>query len=225
MFRLALTLALTALAVAACGPPRAEPRTTIVTGGATGGGPRVLFEDDLRAPRNWPAATGSICRSSYGDGGFIVENIATGAPCLLGPVHPEMFPASVRIEVSARQRKGTREGAFGLMFASRGSAESRTFATLGLTANGTYRVAAWSGKWAYPVPPTATRSVKTEYGAVNHLAVELREKSLVAYVNGRPVATAELASDAAGTLGLYVDQRGMEVLFTQLRVVELAPLR
>jgi hypothetical protein len=39
------------------------------------------------------------------------------------------------------------------------------------------------------------------------------------------VATAELASDAAGTLGLYVDQRGMEVLFTQLRVVELAPLR
>lgn len=232
MFRLALTLALTALAVAGCGPPRAEPRTTIVSGGASGGGsggvtggPRVLFEDDLRAPRHWPSATGSICKSSYGDGGYIVENIATGAPCLLGPVRPEVFPASVRIEVQARQRKGTREGAFGLMFASRGSAESRTFATLGLTANGTYRVAAWTGKWAYPVPPTATRSVKTEYGAVNHLAVELREKSIVAYVNGRPVATAELPSDAAGTVGLYVDQRGMEVLFSQLRVVELAPVR
>ena len=49
MSRLALTLALSAaLGVAACGPPRVEPRTTIV-----GGGPRVLFEDDLRAPRNW----------------------------------------------------------------------------------------------------------------------------------------------------------------------------
>ena len=45
MSRLALTLGLTAtLAVAGCGPPRAEPRTTIVSGG-----PRVLFEDDLRA--------------------------------------------------------------------------------------------------------------------------------------------------------------------------------
>jgi len=68
MSRLTLTLALTAtLAVAACGPPRTEPRTTIVSGG-----PRVLFEDDLRAPRNWPAATGSICKASYGDGGYIV---------------------------------------------------------------------------------------------------------------------------------------------------------
>ncbi|GEM_PF-1102648 len=217
--RLLLSIVLTAIAVAGCGP-RVEPRATIMTDG-----PRVLFEDDLRAPRHWPAATGSICRSSYADGGYIVENIATGAPCLLGPVNPEVFPASVRIEVSARQRKGTREGAFGLMFASRGSADGRTFATLGLTSNGTYRVAAWNGRWAYPVPPTATRTVKTEYGAVNHLAVEAREKSIVAYVNGRPVATAELPTEAAGTLGFYVDQRGMEVVFSHLRVVQLAPLR
>jgi hypothetical protein len=47
----------------------------------------------------------------------------------------------------------------------------------------------------------------------------------VAYVNGRPVATAELATEASGTLGLYVDQRGMEVLFTNLRVSELPPIR
>jgi hypothetical protein len=220
MSRLALTLALTvALAAAACGP-RAEPRTTIAAGG-----PQVLFEDELRAPRNWPAAHGSICKSSYADGGYVVENIGASAPCLLGPVRAESYPAAVRIEVSARQRKGTREGAFGLMFASRGSAEGRTFATFGLTANGTYRVASWSGKWAYPVPPTATRSVKTEYGALNTLAVEVREKSIVAYVNGRPVATAELGVEAAGTLGLYVDQRGMEVLFSNLRVIELAPMR
>ena len=51
------------------------------------------------------------------------------------------------------------------------------------------------------MPPTATRSVKTEYGALNTLAVELREQSIVAYVNGRPVATAELAAEASGTLG------------------------
>jgi hypothetical protein len=220
MSRLALTLALTAaLAAVACGPPRVEPRTTIV------GGPRLLFEDDLRAPRNFSAVTLSFCKSSYGDSGIIVESIAATAPCLLDPVHREVFPASVRIEVSARQRKGTREGAFGLMFASRGSADARTFATFGLTANGTYRVASWAGKWAYPVPPTATRSVKTEYGALNTLAVELREKSIVAYVNGRPVATAELPTEASGALGLYVDQRGMEVVFSNLRVVELAPLR
>jgi hypothetical protein len=67
--------------------------------------------------------------------------------------------------------------------------------------------------------------VKTEYGAPNTLAVELRERSIVAYVNGRPVATAELAAEASGTLGLYVDQRGMEVLFTNLRVSELASIR
>src|SRR5216683_1874256 len=132
----------------------------------------------------------------------------------------------VRFEVTARLRKGTREGAFGLMFASRGGGDNRTFATFGLTANGTYRVASWiGGKWNYPVPPTATRSVKTEYGAPNTVAVELRDRSIVAYVNGRPVATAELAAEASGTLGLYVDQRGMEVLFTNLRVSELPPIR
>jgi hypothetical protein len=111
------------------------------------------------------------------------------------------------------------------MFAGRGTATDRTFATLGLTSNGTYRVANWNGKWVYPVPPTATRSVKTDYGALNTLAVELRDRSVVAYVNGRPVATAELAAEAAGTLGFYVDQRGMEVVFSHLRVVELLPLR
>jgi hypothetical protein len=222
MSRLALTLTLTvALAAGACGP-RGEVRTTI-----GGSGPRVLFEDDLRAPRNWPAAHGSICRSSYADGGFVVENIAasTFTTCLLEPVHPEAFGASVRIEVSARLRKGSREDAFGLMFGSRGSGARRTFATLGLTGNGTYRVATWSGKWNYPVPPTATRTIKTDYGALNTLAVEVRDRSIVAYVNGRPVATAELAAEPAGTLGLYVDQRGMEVVFSQLRVVELQPMR
>ena len=218
MSRLVLTLAL-ALTATAC-VPKTEPRTVI------GAGPRVLFDDDLRAPRNWAASTGTICRTSYADGGFVVENIAAAAPCLLGPVRPEVFPAQVRIEITARLRKGTREGAFGMMFASRGGPDNRTFATLGLTANGTYRVASWSGgKWSYPVPPTASRSVKTGYGAPNTLAVELRERSIVAYVNGRPTATAELPAEASGSLGLYVDQRGMEVLFSNLRVSELAAIR
>ena len=215
--RLLLILAL-ALAVTGCAP-RVEPRTVL------GSGPRVLFEDELRVARNWPAARGTICRASYDDGGFAVENIAPAAPCVLRPVRPEVFPARVRIEVTARLRKGTREGAYGLVFAGRGGPERHTFATLALTANGTYRVAAWNGTWSYPVPPTASRSVRTEYGAPNTVAVELRERSIVAYVNGRPVATAELGAEASGTLGLYVDQRGMEVLFSDLRVSELSPIR
>ncbi len=220
MSRLVLTLAL-ALVATACAPAT-ESRTVIAAG------PRVLFDDELRTARNWSASTGTACKASYAAGGFVVENIAasTSTPCLLGPVRPEAFPAGVRIEVTARLRKGSREDAFGLMFASRGGADNRTFATLGLTANGTYRVASWSGgKWSYPVPLTVSRSVKTEYGAPNAMAVELRDRSIVAYVNGRPVATAELAAEASGTLGLYVDQRGMEVLFTNLRVSDLPPIR
>jgi hypothetical protein len=218
MARLVLTLTL-ALVAAGCAP-QGEPRTFIATG------PRVIFVDDLRAPRNWSAASGSICRSAYGDNGFVVENIAPSAACVLPPVSPQVFPASVRIEVTARLRKGTREGAFGIMFAGRGGPEDRTFATFALTANGTHRIASWTApKWSYPVPWTPNRSVKTEYGAPNALAVELRDRSVVAYINGRPVATAELAAEASGTLGLYVDQRGMEVLFSDLRVSELSPIR
>ncbi|HEY7868842.1 MAG TPA: hypothetical protein VIF59_06425 [Methylomirabilota bacterium] len=220
MSRLVVTLAL-ALAATACAP-QAEPRTVI------GAGPRVVFDDDLRAARHWSAASGAICRSAYSDGGLAVENVAasTTASCLLPPVRPEVFPARVRIEITARLRKGTRESPYGLMFASRGGGDTRSFSTFGLTANGTYRVSSWSGgKWSYPVPPTFSPSVKTDYGAPNTLAVELRERSVVAYINGRPVATAELPGDAGGALGLYVDQRGMEVLFSNLRVSELPALR
>jgi len=219
MSRLVLTLAL-ALAATACAP---KTESRIVIGGP---GSRVLFDDDLHTARNWSASTGTTCKTGYAAGGFVVENIAPAAPCLLGPVRPEVFPARVRIEVTARLRKGSREGAFGVMFASRGGADNRTFATLGLTANGTYRVASWSGgKWSYPVPPTASPSVRTDHGTPNTLAVELRDRSVVAYVNGRPVATADLPDEARGTLGLFVDQRGMEVLFSNLRVSELPPIR
>ena len=62
MSRLALTLALAAaLAAGACGPPT-EPRTTIA---GSGGGPRVLFEDELRSPRNWPAAWARNTRTTF----------------------------------------------------------------------------------------------------------------------------------------------------------------
>ncbi len=219
MSRFVLTLALALLATACA--PATEPRTVIAAG------PRVVFDDDLRASRNWAAGAGTICRSRVRRRGLrrrehrAVRARACSARCARRRSRPACASRS-----PPRLRKGTREGAFGLMFASRGGSDNRTFATFGLTANGTYRVASWSGgKWNYPVPPTATRSVKTEYGAPNTLAVELRDRSIVAYVNGRPVATAELAAEASGTLGLYVDQRGMEVLFTNLRVSELAPIR
>jgi hypothetical protein len=220
MSRLVVTLAL-ALAVTACAPE--TPQRTVI-----GAGPRVLFDDDLRAARHWSAVIGAICRSAYSDGGLAVENVATSATasCLLPPVRPEVFPARVRIEITARLRKGSRESPYGLMFATRGAGAGRTFSTFGLTANGTYRVSSWSGgKWSYPVPPTFSPSVKTDYGAPNTLMLELRERSVVAYINGRPVATAELPGEASGTLGLYVDQRGMDVLFSNLRVSELPALR
>jgi len=223
MSRLALTLALAGALTAACGPP-IEPRTTIA---GSGGGPRVLFEDELRVARYWTTVRGTICRSSFADGGFLIENIAVSpfTSCVLRPAHPEAYAPSVRIEISARLRKGSREDAFGLVFGSRGSGDQLVFATMGLTANGTYRVASWNSKWVYPVPATVSRSVKTDYGALNTIAVEVRDRSVVAYVNGRPVATAELTVEPAGTIGLFVDQRGMEVVFSNLRVVELVPMR
>ena len=78
-------------------------------------------------------------------------------------------------------------------------------------------MASWTGKWAYPVPPTATRSVKTEYGALNTLAVELRDKSIVSYVNGRPVATAELPDEQRTVVTLsFVDGLSHSAIAEQL---------
>jgi hypothetical protein len=139
MSRLVLTLALALLATGCA--PATESRTVIAAG------PRVMFDDELRAPRNWAPGAGTLCRSHYADDGFVVESIAasTSTPCPLGPVRPEAFPAGVRIEVTARLRKGTREARSRAHVRQPRRGDNRTFATFGLTANGTYRVASWSG--------------------------------------------------------------------------------
>src|SRR5262245_48546947 len=44
-------------------------------------GGRVLLDDDFRGGRPWSEMSGRFCRASYGDGGFIVENVSASDYC------------------------------------------------------------------------------------------------------------------------------------------------
>lgn len=185
-------------------------------------GPRVLFEDDFKE-RQWPTGAFTLCRTSYDDRGFAVESVSSSEPCVfrLG----RAFAADVRIEVAARLRRGSRERAYGLAFGMPLDVGRSVFSTFTLTANGTYRLAQWRGRWSYPIPPTVAAAIRTEYGAANRLAVEVRGRNVTCYINGKRLETARTTDEAAGAIGFYVDGRGMDVVFTELRVIELAGAR
>ena len=158
-----------------------------------------------------PGSTPKPVTSTGPDSAIVIDFAPPGPFVEFGEVLPQPLPSDESIAPDGPQPSPERSGAEALWIDAPRAVEAQS---------------RWSGAFSVsPVPPTATRSVKTEYGAMNTLAVELRDRSIVAYVNGRPVATAELGAEAAGTLGFYVDQRGMEVVFSRLRVVELAPLQ
>src|SRR5712691_3112174 len=74
--------------------------------GAAGGEARVVYEDDFRSQRRWREGTSGACRTSYGDGGFIVENVPPPGSCEFDLLKAGSFRGNVRIEVSARLRRG-----------------------------------------------------------------------------------------------------------------------
>ena len=120
-----------------------------------------------------------------------------------------------------RLRKGNQVGALGLKFGR--PAKGERFYTFAVSANGSYRLAKRNESWSYPIDWTSDPMVKQGYGAANRLTVEIRGRTIECYVNGKYVGSYEDTSEVRGNLGLYLDMKGMEAVFSDLRVVELAP--
>jgi hypothetical protein len=195
-------------------------------GGGTAGPPgagRVIFEDDFRSKRQsleWP---GPDCKSSYGDGGFIIENVRQWGTCSLPLRAAAEFRASVRIELSARLRRGPQNHGYGLMFGHSG--DGPPLYTLLVAADGRQGVFLlqknqdWKPLLDWKPDPV----VKRGYGATNRLAVEVQGRTIRASVNGTQVGSVQAPAEVGGYVGMFVDAPGMEVVFSDLRVTELSP--
>ena len=196
-------------------PPAAQ-RVASVAGGEG----HVVYEDDFRSQRRWREGTSGACKTSYGDGGFIVENVPPPGSCEFDLLRAGSFRGNVRIEVSARLRRGDLNGGYGLKFGN-ASPDGRHYFTFVLSGTGGYALSEWTGSWNDRIPGTLDPSVRKGYGASNHLAVEIRGRAIQCYVNGKYVGYYDAADEVRGPLGLNLDVVGMEAVFSDLRVVEL----
>ena len=187
---------------------------------STGG--RVLFEDDFRTKRQLLDQAGPFCKTSYGDGGLIVEDVALQGRCRLILSNAGEFRANVRIEVSARLRRGGQNYGYGLMFGR--ARDGRSYYTLTINKDGYYTVSLnQDGKWTPLLDWKQDPAVKLGYSSMNRMAVEVQGRSIRAYINDKHVGVVQAPAEVAGQIGLYLDLLGMEAVFSDLRVIELAP--
>ncbi len=183
---------------------------------------RVLFQDDLRSQRNWKEGIGNRCKTFYGDGGIIVEGMPPSGTCEFDLWKAGTFQENVRIEVSARLRRGAQDRGYGLKFGTLAEGQrSATYHVFVVSADGGYMLGTWNGGWSRPIGWTVDPIVKKGFGATNRLAVEIRGRTIRCYVNERFVGSAVSPADVRGHIGLFLDEMGMEAVFANLRVLEL----
>ena len=200
-------------------PPVPKGPENIIRSGAFG---RVLFEDDFRSKHQLLAESGPFCKTSYGDGGFIVEDVAPQGICRLVLSNAGEFQASVRIEVSTRLRRGGQNYGYGLMFGQ--AQDGRTYYTLTINKDGYHAVSLnQDGKWTPLLEWKQDPAIKAGYGATNRIAVEVQSRTIRVFVNDKQVGLVQGPANVAGKIGFYLDLMGMETVFSDLRVTELAP--
>ncbi len=196
------------------GAPATDQGTPAVAG-------RVLYQDDLHTMRRWKEGTDGACKTAYADVGFVVEDVPPPGSCEFDLVQAGYFTGDVRIEVSVRLRRGNPNGTFGLKFGRAGE-DNRLFHTFTLSAAGTYDLALNDGEWRVLIPRTPGPVVQQGYGALNRLAVEIRGgRAILCFVNDKLVGSVVSPRDVRGHIGLYLDEVGMEAVFTDLRVTDL----
>ncbi len=183
----------------------------------------VLFEDDFHSRRHWKEGLGGACKTAYADVGFIVEDVPPPGSCEFDLTQAGYFRGNFRVELTARLRRGELNGGFGLKFGM-ATNDNRSYYTFGVTGNGGYLLAGWNGSWRALIKKTSDPVVQQGYGAPNQLAVEIRGRTIQCYINGKPVGSYDAPEDVRGTIGLNLDLMGTEVVFTDLRVVELGAL-
>jgi hypothetical protein len=185
--------------------------------GAASTGPRVVYADDLKAQRRLFVGTRGACRTAYTDGGFSVTGTSAQNPCEFMLPEAGLLEDRVRIEATVRLVRGPLDRGFGLKFGeSADSGETYTFIISGERGR---QLSHWNHNWVYLAPWASHAAVAPGSGATNRLVVEVEGRTIRASVNGTTVATAEAPGPVRGSLGLYVDAEGLEVLFSDIQVV------
>jgi serine/threonine protein kinase len=189
---------------------------------------RLLYENDLWSSRTFQAGQSGGCSWGYADGGFVLGNVQAQGWCYFD-IASQPFEGNIRIEVTTHLRAGPQDWGFGLKFGvpARGS---RDFYFFEIAANGGHKLTQFraiqterqgAGRFTDLYPWRNDNVVRRGYGAANRLAVEIQGSTIHTILNGRRVGSARAPGELRGHMGFAVMQKGMEVVFKDLRVFAL----
>ncbi len=190
----------------------------IVPAGTAAAPSKILFEDDVRSTR-WSPVKDDTCDAAQDSAGYVVRGVSTDATCRLTLSFAGDFSGDLRIDTTVTLRQGSMDASFGLIFASNGD----EFHKLAISGSGYYvlnyiRDSVWNNL----VPWTESAAIKTGLGSTNRLSIEIRGDRLQAFINDKPLGSATTPRPTAGKIGFYVNDLNQEVVFSDVRVTNLA---
>jgi len=100
--------------------------------------------------------------------------------------------------------------------------DNHLFHTFTISADGTYDLALKDKDWRELLEITHDPIVRAGYGQINRLAVEIQGHQIRCFVNDKFLGAVLSPADIRGAIGLYLDTVGMEVVFSNLRVLDLS---
>lgn len=196
-------------------PLRAEPRVEP-------GPARVLFNDDFVRQRTRWTGSGSFCAARYDDTGYVLKDVHAANTCEMNFWGDTPLPERFRLEVTVRILRGPVDKGAGFKFGLPGRERGDEGFYFMVDASGRYALWQYKTSWLPLLARTVDGSIKTGYGAVNTLAVEVEAGTIRCFVNDRFVGSARVTDTTRGHIGLILEGPGLEGAFTNLRALELA---
>ncbi len=186
---------------------------------------RTIVESDLVKGKAFSPFSDSTCSAGYVADGFQIENLSKTDSCHLSFI-PLAGHGDVRIESSVRLALGNPQKSYGIVF-GRTDEKDRFYLFL-LAGEGKYSLyqVADSGSGRadrfHPLIPWNFSSlVRTNTGARNRIAVEVRNRQIRCYVNDSFVGEATAPRIVRGFAGLFVEGTGMRVVYSDFKISEL----
>jgi hypothetical protein len=181
---------------------------------------RIVVSDDMVTRRNFQVGGGGVCRASYDEEGYLVENVASIGLCDLPLVSLGTIGRQIRIEADVKLRRGPFNQSFGVFFGRPLRDPGLMYAAL-IDGQGTFQIVRRQGGWQRLTPLLVHDPIRKGSGVWNRVAIEVRDQTIRGYVNGEPVGQAEATAIVEGGIGFYLNTPGMAAVFRNLTITEL----
>jgi hypothetical protein len=199
----------------------------------------VLFDDDfysehrLTTPQTRYNAAPSYCRTEYVQDGFLVEAVSAGEACEYVLYDAPVMPNRIRIEISLRLRhfpmevlKAGGPSAYGLRFLEAkpedpDSPLTYRAAIVGVDSFNVVESQRMSSKILLDPGTAAENFIRAGERGTNTFVVEVDARSLKWELNGRAIGSAPIRERLSGAITTFVQGKGIQVVYRNLRIEEL----